>query len=73
MKKTDVLIIGGSAAGLAVATAGKSHYPNKSFLLIRIEEQVMIRDLCRQIAEEKIKPVRNQSKTGKEFHDSPKL
>lgn len=42
MTKTDVLIIGGSAAGLAVATAGKSHYPNKSFLLIRQEEQVMI-------------------------------
>jgi len=42
MKKTDVLIIGGSAAGLAVAMAGKSHYPNKSFLLIRKEEQVMI-------------------------------
>lgn len=42
MTKTDVLIIGGSAAGLAVATAGKSHYPDKSFLLIRQEEQVMI-------------------------------
>lgn len=42
MKKIDVLIIGGSAAGLAVATAGKTHYPNKSFLLIRMEEQVMI-------------------------------
>ncbi len=42
MKKTDVLIIGGSAAGLAVATTGKSHYPDKKFLLIRKEEKVMV-------------------------------
>jgi len=42
MKKTDVLIIGGSAAGLAVATSGKSEYPDKDFLLIRREEKVMV-------------------------------
>ena len=42
MKKTDVLIIGGSAAGLAVAATGKSHYPVKKFLLIRKEEEVMV-------------------------------
>lgn len=42
MTKTDVLIIGGSAAGLAVALAGKSHYPNKDFLLIRKEKDVMV-------------------------------
>ncbi|MCD4664209.1 MAG: NAD(P)/FAD-dependent oxidoreductase, partial [Bacteroidales bacterium] len=42
MKKTDVLVIGGSAAGLAVATTGKSHYPDKKFLMIRKEEKVMV-------------------------------
>jgi len=42
MTKTDVLIIGGSAAGLAVAIAGKTHYPDKKFLLIRKEEKVMV-------------------------------
>ena len=35
MKKTDVLIIGGSAAGLVTAVTGKSTYPEKDFLLIR--------------------------------------
>jgi len=42
MKKTDVLVLGGSAAGLAVAVAGKSNYPDKDFLLIRKEEKVMV-------------------------------
>lgn len=42
MRKTDVLIVGGSAAGLAVATSGKSHYPDKEFLLIRKEKEVMV-------------------------------
>jgi NADPH-dependent 2,4-dienoyl-CoA reductase/sulfur reductase-like enzyme len=42
MKKTDVLIIGGSAAGLAVAVSGKNRYPEKDFLLVRKEEKVMI-------------------------------
>jgi pyruvate/2-oxoglutarate dehydrogenase complex dihydrolipoamide dehydrogenase (E3) component len=42
MKKTDVLIIGGSAAGIVAATTGKSCYPNKDFLLIRKEKQVII-------------------------------
>ena len=42
MEKTDVLVIGGSAAGLSAAVAGKSNYPHKDFLLIRKEEKVMI-------------------------------
>lgn len=42
MNKTDVLIIGGSAAGLAVAVAGKSNYPDKEFMLIRKEKKVMV-------------------------------
>ena len=45
MKKTDVtdvLVIGGSAAGLVTALTGKNHYPNKDFLLIRKEERVVV-------------------------------
>lgn len=42
MEKTDVLVIGGSAAGLSAAVAGKASYPEKEFLLIRKEEKVMI-------------------------------
>lgn len=40
--KTDVLIIGGSAAGLAIANSGKSNYPDKDFLLLRKEKEVMV-------------------------------
>jgi len=42
MKKTDVLVIGGSAAGLVAALTGKSHYPEKDFLLIRKEKTVVV-------------------------------
>ena len=42
MKKTDVLIIGGSAAGIVTALTGKSNYPEKEFLLLRKEEKVMV-------------------------------
>jgi len=42
MEKTDVLIIGGSAAGIVTALTGKSNYPEKEFLLIRKEEKVMV-------------------------------
>ena len=42
MEKTDVLVIGGSAAWIVAATTGKSCYPNKDFLLIRKEKQVII-------------------------------
>jgi len=42
MKKTDVLIIGGSAAGFVVAVTGKTAYPEKDFFLIRKEEKVMV-------------------------------
>jgi len=42
MKKTDVLIIGGSAAGIVAALAGKSNYPEKEFLVIRKEEKVLV-------------------------------
>lgn len=42
MEKTDVLVIGGSAAGIVAAATGKSHYPEKDFLLIRKEKQVIV-------------------------------
>jgi len=42
MNKADVIIIGGSAAGLAAANAGKTSYPDKEFLLLRKEELVMV-------------------------------
>lgn len=42
MLNTDVLIIGGSASGLATATAGKSFYPEKKFLVVRKEEKLMV-------------------------------
>ena len=42
MKKTDVLIIGGSAAGIVAALTGKSNYPEKEFLVIRKEENDFI-------------------------------
>jgi len=40
--KTDVLVIGGSAAGIAAAVTGKSNYPDKDFLVIRKENQVVV-------------------------------
>jgi len=42
MKKTDVLIIGGSAAGLTAAITARRHYPDKKILLIRKEQLVPI-------------------------------
>ncbi len=40
--KTDVLVVGGSAAGIAAATTGKSFYPDKEFMILRKEEKVMV-------------------------------
>lgn len=42
MKKTDVLVIGGSATGLVAAMTAKSGNPEKSVTVIRKEEKVMI-------------------------------
>lgn len=42
MKNTDILVIGGSAAGLTAALASKSHYPDKSVILVRKEKNVAI-------------------------------
>jgi len=40
--KTDVAVIGGSAAGLTAAITARRHYPDKKILLIRKEEKVLI-------------------------------
>ena len=42
MKKADVLVIGGSAAGLTAAITSRLHYPDKSVMVIRKEKQVLI-------------------------------
>ncbi|MBN1317239.1 MAG: FAD-dependent oxidoreductase [Anaerolineales bacterium] len=42
MKKSDIVVIGGSAAGLAAAFTARRHYAGKSITLVRKEEQVLI-------------------------------
>lgn len=42
MEQTDVLIIGGSAAGVVAATTGKAFYPDKDFMVIRKEKEVLV-------------------------------
>ncbi len=42
MKKTDILIIGGSASGVVAAVTAKSFHPDKKVLLIRKEKKVVV-------------------------------
>jgi len=42
MKTTDVLIIGGSAAGMVTAVTGKSHWPKKEFILVKKQKEMMV-------------------------------
>jgi NADPH-dependent 2,4-dienoyl-CoA reductase/sulfur reductase-like enzyme len=42
MKKADIVIIGGSAAGIPAAITCRRHYPDKKVILIRKEKQVQI-------------------------------
>lgn len=42
MKKADIVVIGGSAAGLTAAITARRHYPDKKILLLRKETQVLI-------------------------------
>ncbi len=42
MKQADIVVIGGSAAGLPAAITARRHYPEKSIILIRKEKQVLI-------------------------------
>jgi len=42
MEKTDVLVLGGSAAGVVAATTGKLFHSEKEFMLIRKEKQAVV-------------------------------
>jgi NADPH-dependent 2,4-dienoyl-CoA reductase/sulfur reductase-like enzyme len=42
VSKYDIVVIGGSAAGLTAAITGRRFYPEKSILIIRNEERVLI-------------------------------
>lgn len=42
MKKTDIVVLGGSAAGLTAAITAQRHHPDKRVLLLRKEKQVPI-------------------------------
>lgn len=42
MKKADIVIVGGSAAGITGAITARRHHPDKSILLVRKEKQVPI-------------------------------
>ena len=42
MQQTDVLIVGGSAAGLVAAQVGRAKFPDKDFLVVRDTESALI-------------------------------
>jgi len=42
MKNTDVFVIGGSAAGTVAALTGKSSWPDKKFILVKKEKEIMV-------------------------------
>jgi NADH oxidase (H2O2-forming) len=42
MEQADIVVIGGSAAGLTAAITARRHYPEKKILLVRKEKQVLI-------------------------------
>lgn len=42
MKNTDVLVIGGSAAGMVAAVTGKNCWTEKSFILVKKQKDVMV-------------------------------
>ncbi len=42
MKTTDVLIVGGSAAGMVTALTGKAHWADKEFIIVKKQKEVMV-------------------------------
>ncbi|NCA77037.1 MAG: NAD(P)/FAD-dependent oxidoreductase [Alphaproteobacteria bacterium] len=42
METTDVLIIGGSAAGMVTALTGRANWPDKKFTLVKKQKDVMV-------------------------------
>jgi NADH oxidase (H2O2-forming) len=42
MKQANIVIIGGSAARIPAAITARRHYPEKSVIVIRKEDQVLI-------------------------------
>ncbi|RLC94803.1 MAG: pyridine nucleotide-disulfide oxidoreductase [Chloroflexi bacterium] len=42
MKHADIVIVGGSAAGLTAGITARRHYPDKKIILVRKETQVLI-------------------------------
>jgi len=42
MKSTDVLVVGGSAAGMVAAVTGKNCWNEKSFILVKKQKDVMV-------------------------------
>ena len=42
MEQADIVVIGGSAAGLTAATTARRHYPDKTILMVRKEGHVLI-------------------------------
>ncbi len=42
VEKTDVLVVGGGSAGIVAAVNGKAHYPDKEFLIVRMDREVLI-------------------------------
>lgn len=42
MRKSDIVVLGGSAAGITAAITARRHYPERSILLVRKEQRVPI-------------------------------